>query len=658
MELSALQVTARRKTLLERKKIFTAEDLLRDYPLRYELIEAVPFALWEKGDAVAFEGTVSMPPRTMRLEGRRTLTRFKVIAWNEELEVSVFNRPWASQLKFGSRITFFGQYAGSARVTVTSYNTTPLEKQKGLRPVYSLVKDMRQSDMQAVMHKALAHKDLCADMIPERYRNKYRLLHRQQALQWIHFPPGQKELHQAVRTLKYEEFLLFQVTMQAMQKEREAKEPKVFDRALVQEKIAALPYALTADQASALEDILADMEDDHVMYRMVQGDVGCGKTAVGMLALYACELSGQQAAFLAPTEILARQHQKSLEKLGLESELLVGSLSARQKKKVLADLKAGKIRVLVGTHALFQDPVEFEKLGLVVVDEQQRFGVKQRRSLLEKGSRSDFLMMTATPIPRTYAHFLYGDIAMSSIHTMPPGRMPPETHYVSTKSMGPVLQPVLAGLRDGRQCYVVCPMIEDSADLDLRAAESIYEGMVKTLKNRVRIGLLHGKMKPAEKDAIMERFKEGELDVLVSTTVIEVGIDVPNATLMVIYDAHRFGLSTLHQLRGRVARGKERGICWLLSGSKDAEAIERLQALEHMADGFSVSSYDLKKRGPGDILGTRQSGLPSFVLGDFEKDPAIMEVCIKDAAEILQAGTDSVLLACVAEAVEKARYFD
>lgn len=659
MELSKIKLTKRRLELLERMNIHSVEDLLKTYPLRYEMIETIPYSEWQKKDNVCFEGLISSPASVIRLPNNRSMTKFKVISWNEEIEVTLFNRPWPSQFQFGHPITIFGVYQGNNKVTATSYNFKPISAQKGMRPVYSTGKDMKQSDMQAIMKEALKHADAMPQLIPERFLKKYKLLSSAQAYRLIHQPTGEKGLHAAIRTLKYEEFLCFQCVMQSHQEKLETKEPKVFSMEKIREKIAQFPYSLTPDQNQALMDVLKDMQKDTVMYRMVQGDVGCGKTIVAELSLYAASLSGQQSAFLAPTEILARQHAKNLENLGLDAVLYVSSLPAKKKKQILSDLKEGKISIVVGTHALFQEKVEFKNLGLVVTDEQQRFGVMQRRSLLEKGEKADFLMMSATPIPRTYAHFLYGDIALSEIHTMPPGRKPVETHYVPGTSMKPILKRVLQAIqKEKRQLYVVCPMIDENPETSLSAVNVIYDGMRKTLPPSISIDLLHGKMKAAEKEEIMNRFAKGEIDILISTTVIEVGIDVSNATMMVIYDAHRFGLSTLHQLRGRVARGQVQGECYLLSNSKDPEAIERLQKMEEMKDGFAISAYDLAKRGPGDILGVRQSGLPSFVLGDFEKDPAIMEVCVQDARDILAKQSDKPMLEYISKAVESARYFD
>lgn len=653
-----LHITPRRLQFLERMGITTLEDLLRTYPFRYENVQTVPFEQWQTGDNVAFEGVISSSAQVIRLANNRTMTRFSVLSWNEEIQVTVFNRPWPSQYAHGKTISVYGIYHGKRDVTASKTSFKPIEQEQGLHPVYTLPKDMRQNDMEAVMKKALSHASEIGDRVPERLRQKYRLIPLADALRQIHFPQNTEELHQAIRALKYEEFLCFQCVMQKAGSNEGSKPPKVFDQSLVENFISSLPYALTEDQRKAVDDILSDLRSEKMMYRMVQGDVGCGKTAVASIVLKACELSGHQAALLAPTEILARQHYENLKKQNLSVVFLTSSLPAAQKKKVLRQLKEQEAAIAVGTHSLFSEQVEFASLGLVIADEQQRFGVRQRRALLEKGDRPDFLMMSATPIPRTYAHFLYGDIALSSIHSMPPGRKPVKTRFVASSSMGPILKEVLEGIRAGRQVYVVCPTIEDNPDTGIRAASQIYEGMKQTFQDSIKVGLLHGKLKPAQKEEVMNAFSRGEIQILVSTTVVEVGIDVPNATIMVIYDAHRFGLSTLHQLRGRAARGKVQGECYLLSSTRDPQARERLQKMEVMLDGFSVCAYDLRMRGPGDLLGTRQSGLPSFVLGDFQKDPAIMEVCLRDAREILEKKEDKVMLGYVQKAIENVSCFD
>ena len=661
MELKEIKLTERRIALLNKMDIHTVEDLLTTYPYRYENITAVPYENWNPSDTVAFEGMICSAAHVVRLGNKRSMTKFKVISWNEELEITLFNRPWPKQFSAGKNITIFGTYNGNNKVLANNYNFNPLKSQEGLRPVYSVTEGLKQNDMRTCIEKALPYAKLSDNVIPSRYVEKYRLMIHSDAICKIHEPKDEKELKAAIRTLKYEEFLRFQCVMQAVQQtsyNTAVKTPKVFDDTRIHEWLDSFKYELTPDQNSAIEEILKDMHSDKIMFRLVQGDVGCGKTVVAMAALYACRLSGMQAALLAPTEILARQHYHNLIEQGMDAVLYVSALSAKEKQEILDGMASDEISIVVGTHALFQEKVQFANLGLVVADEQQRFGVRQRRALLEKGKNVDFLMMSATPIPRTYAHFLFGDMSISNIKTMPPGREPVWTKYVPGSSMGPILADVLKGIDEGRQCYVVCPAIEDNDQTNIRSVTSIYEGMKKTFKDKVSVGLLHGKMTSDQKEAIMEKFANHEFDILVSTTVVEVGIDVPNATMMVIYDAHRFGLSTIHQLRGRAARGKVQGKCWLLSPSKEEDAIKRLKMLEELKDGFSITEYDLQLRGPGDILGVRQSGLPGFVLGDFAKDQAMMEVCIQDAREILELQQDTEILAYTKNAVEKAQYFD
>lgn len=657
MKINELKITSRRLGLLVKMGLETVEDVLKYYPLRYDTVSPLPFLEWQEKENVVFQGLICTPARVIRLSKNRSMTKFKVMSWNEELNVTLFNRPWPSQFGFGKTITIYGQYQGNFNVVASNYNFKPLDQQLGMHPVYPLVEGLKQSDMVAIMKEALNYVSVLEQRVPQRFVDKYKLLDLETAYRWIHFPNNEKQLHAAIRTLKYEEFLCFQCVMQSMHTKKEIKTKKDFSVSKVKDWMESLPFDLTKDQKSAIDDILYDLKSQNVMFRLVQGDVGCGKTLVAQASIYANQLAGYQSAFLAPTEILARQHVENMHKLNMDATLYVASLSSKQKKEILEKLASGKILTVVGTHALFQESVVFHNLGLVIADEQQRFGVKQRRSLLEKGKCVDFLMMSATPIPRTYAHFLYGDMDISSIHTMPKGRKPVVTKYIQTSSMKPVLKDVLHFIEEGRQCYVVCPAIEENDEYKMRNVFEIYEGMTKTLKD-LRIGLLHGKMTSLEKEETMEHFAKHELDILVSTTVIEVGIDVANASVMVIYDAHRFGLSTLHQLRGRVARDSKQGYCYLLSPSKDVQAKERLKKMEELKDGFEVSNYDLHMRGPGDILGIRQSGMPCLVFGDFEKDQAMMEACIQDAKEIIQDQVDVDLLLYISKAIENAQYFD
>ena len=657
MLINEMKITSRRLGLLVKMGIQTVEDLLKYYPLRYETRCIKEFSQWQEKENVIFSGLICAPARVIRLGKNRTMTKFKVMSWNEELNITLFNRPWTNQLVFGKTIVIQGIYQGNYNVTATNYSFKPIEEQLGIQPIYALTDGLKQADMQAILKQALQYVHIMPQRVPQRYMDAYHLLDINQAYQWIHFPKDENHLKQAVRTLKYEEFLCFQLVMQTMHVKKEIKEPKKIDVSKIYEWIDNLPFELTKDQKQSTDSVLYDLKLDSIMFRLVQGDVGCGKSVVAFASMYANQQANYQSALLAPTEILARQHVENMHKLGLDATLYVSSLSSKEKKEILTGLNDGTIQNVVGTHALFQEGVTFHKLGLVIADEQQRFGVKQRKALLEKGRNVDFLMMSATPIPRTYAHILYGDMDISSIHTMPKGRKPVETKYFKTSSMKPCLKQVLDFIEEGRQCYVVCPAIEENDEYKMRNVVEIYEGMTKTLKD-VRIGLLHGKMSSSEKEEVMTKFQNHELDILVSTTVIEVGIDVKNATVMVIYDAHRFGLSTLHQLRGRVARGEKQGYCFLLSPSSDVQAIERLKKLEELKDGFEISEYDLHMRGPGDILGIRQSGVPALVFGDFDKDKAMMEACIHDAREILMDQQDTDLLLYVSKAIESAQYFD
>ena len=415
---------------------------------------------------------------------------------------------------------------------------------------------------------------------------------------------------------------------------------KRFDNEEVMDLQKTLAFSLTEDQIKTIEEILADLKSDHIMYRMVQGDVGCGKTLVAAFGMYACVLAHKQAAFLAPTEILAKQHGNNLKKIfhdyEIQVEVLYASLKTQEKKDILERLARNEIDILVGTHALFQEGVEFHDLGMVVADEQHRFGVAQRKKMLEKGDKVDFLLMSATPIPRTLAISLYGDMDVSTIQTLPSGRQKITTKLVHARSMSSILDFVLEKIDEGNQCYVVCPAIEKNEDYEMRNVTDIYQGMQASLGRRYQIGLLHGKMSAQEKDAVMKAFVEGDLQILVSTTVIEVGVDVANANIMVIYDAHRFGLSQIHQLRGRVGRGSQPGYCFLLSDSKDPDSLQRLKVCEKTNDGFVIARYDLALRGPGDILGTRQSGVPGFILGDVIQDANILEVAREDAQALLK----------------------
>lgn len=644
MELKELRISEKKRALLHTMGIENAMDLLTYYPFRYESVETKPRKEWQKEDRIALEGVILNRARVIRLKGKQSVTKFKLLYEEEELDIAIFNRPWISAFTVGKTITLIAKYEGGSRMTALQYNFQPLQEQLGIFPVYNVKEGISQKDIRKYIDKAwLAQQESIKEFLPMEYLQKYRLISRSQALYFIHHPKNMEAVKQSLRHLKYEEFLKFQITMQALkvqEKEVVHGHEKRFDNEEVMDLQKTLAFSLTEDQIKTIEEILADLKSDHIMYRMVQGDVGCGKTLVAAFGMYACVLAHKQAAFLAPTEILAKQHGNNLKKIfhdyEIQVEVLYASLKTQEKKDILERLARNEIDILVGTHALFQEGVEFHDLGMVVADEQHRFGVAQRKKMLEKGDKVDFLLMSATPIPRTLAISLYGDMDVSTIQTLPSGRQKITTKLVHARSMSSILDFVLEKIDEGNQCYVVCPAIEKNEDYEMRNVTDIYQGMQASLGRRYQIGLLHGKMSAQEKDAVMKAFVEGDLQILVSTTVIEVGVDVANANIMVIYDAHRFGLSQIHQLRGRVGRGSQPGYCFLLSDSKDPDSLQRLKVCEKTNDGFVIARYDLALRGPGDILGTRQSGVPGFILGDVIQDANILEVAREDAQALLK----------------------
>lgn len=654
MELKAI-TTPKKIEILKAMGIESVEDVLVHYPFRYENHERKPIEDWKIGEKIFTSGVICSSARVIRLGGKKSMTRFSMMIDEEEFLCSIFNRPWTNIFPVGKTMTISGVYQGSNKITLTNINSLPIDDQLGLQPVYSTTQSLSQKDWIKLIDKALeVYLDKIEERIPEEYRLKYRLLSRKEALYYIHKPKTHHSLVQALRTLKYEEFLIFQCCMQIERSENMKNQGvgKEFLNDDVYELARNLSFELTEDQKKCIDEILSDLHASTCMMRLLQGDVGCGKTLVAAFAAYGCVCAHKQVAFMAPTEILAKQHASSLSKVyegfGVRLKLYCSSLKKNEKEQILKELKEGQIDILVGTHALFQDDVHYADLGLVITDEQHRFGVEQRRKLLNKGKKVDMLLMSATPIPRTLASSIYGDLDVSTIREYPKGRNITQTYYIASKSMKPILKDVLLKIHEGEQCYVVCPSIEENEDYKMSSVVSIYEGMCSVLKD-YRIGLLHGQMKSEEKDEVMGRFLSHELDILVATSVIEVGVDVKDANIMVIYDAHRFGLSQIHQLRGRVGRGKRQGICYLLSDTKDEESIARLKKLEACYDGFELSMYDLQMRGPGDILGKRQSGLPSFILGDLIQDSNILNRARDDAMEIVKKIEDYPTLKKICE---------
>ncbi|MBF1113270.1 MAG: ATP-dependent DNA helicase RecG [Solobacterium sp.] len=663
-----LKLTSKRLEVLHRLGLFTTDDLLMYYPYRYEAITTSAFSDWKIKDKVWFEGEVVQLPRSWR-KGRLVTTTFQVRFQEQILTITIFNRPWAKSLNLNQILTIQGVYQGNSKVTAISYDTKPLAEHASIMPIYSIKEGIRQKTLQTIIHSVLNQlQDEIIDDIPDEFRQAYRLLPLKVAYRCIHIPSSMNEVQIAVRTLKYAEFLRFFTAIQLMRSTdgiRIAKKPKIFSTKKIQQVIQSLSFEMTADQRDTLEKILYDMGSTHTMYRLVQGDVGCGKTVVATLSLYAAFLSGYQGAMLAPTEILARQHYQSVNEVlapfGVKTEVLYSALSSAKKKEILEDVASGKIDILIGTHSMIQDSVSFHNLGLTIADEQQRFGVAQRKSLKQKGEQVDFLLMSATPIPRTLAASLFGDMDVSTIETMPPGRITPVTKLVKENSFRTVLDDVKSLLVSGRQLYVICAAVDENEEYHARNVYDTTESIQK-LFPQYKVAYLHGRMSTDEKQEIMQAFNTNDIQILVSTTVVEVGVNVVNATGMIIYDADRFGLSQLHQLRGRIQRGSEQGYCWLLTASQEERVLQRLEVLVRSNNGFEISYEDLRLRGPGDILGTRQSGVPDFILGNIVEDTAMINQARKDALKVMESADNpdyQILLETVQKRNEKnAEYAD
>lgn len=639
LEDKSLKLTARQKEICQSLGLESVDDVLTFYPIRYDMISVSDYEEWKIKDHVTFEGKVCSPPRSFR-KGRLVTSSFEVMFQDRILKVTIFNRPWVSSLRAEDTVTVQGIYQGKGRVTATGFDKKPLQEHPAVTPVYSSREGLRQSSIRNIVKKVFeASENQIMDDVPESLIHRYRLLRKRDALYRIHFPSSAKDVSSAARTLKYSEFLHFFTGILYMKQETAVsrfKPVRMFDRKKIEDKICSLPFRLTSGQKEALDRILDDMASNRPMYRLVQGDVGCGKTVVAILAMYACVLAGYQAAFLAPTEILARQHLKSIQNIlsdDVQAAVLYSGMNRKEKQKLLEELAEGKIQIIAGTHALLQDSVTFARLGLVITDEQQRFGVEQRKALLKKTDVCDFLLMSATPIPRTLAAGMFGEMNVSTIRTLPEGRKEPVTELINENSFRSVLEEVKKLLAEGYQLYIICAAVEEG-ETDIRNVETVAAN-IRKLFPHYQVGTLIGPMKSDEKDRVMQDFQNRKTQILVSTTVVEVGMNVVNATGMIVYNADRFGLSQLHQLRGRIQRGNAVGHCWLLTDSKEEKTLARLNVLVHSNDGFAIALEDLRQRGPGDILGVRQSGIPDLVIGSFSDDTRIIDTARKDAEEIL-----------------------
>ena len=621
--------------------IETVEDLLLYFPFRYEDFKTKNVLDLEDGEKAVVSGIVATPANVQYYGYKRNRLRFTIKQGELVLAVSFFNQPYlADKIELGQTVAVFGKW-DKAKGALTGMKLLA-QVEDDLQPVYRLSQGVSQSALVKVIKTAFEAglDQLLEENLPQILVDKYHLLSRRQAVRAMHFPKDLEEYKQALRRVKFEELLFFQLQLQVLKEENRSVGQGIvldWDKKKLKDLQAKLPFTLTEAQERSLNEILADMRSPHHMNLLLQGDVGSGKTVVAGLSMYAAVTAGKQAALMVPTEILAEQHLQSLTSLfpSLRILLLTGSLKAAERRDRLDLIQTGQVDLIVGTHALIQEGVHFHDLGLVIIDEQHRFGVAQRRILREKGQNPDVLMMTATPIPRTLAITAFGDMDVSIIDQMPAGRKEIITRWVKHQQLNLVLDWLVKEIQKGSQAYVISPLIEESEALDLKNAIALEEELIAYFGDRARISLLHGKMKGEEKEAIMQAFKQGEIDLLVSTTVIEVGVNVPNATVMIIMDADRFGLSQLHQLRGRVGRGNKQSYAVLVANPKTESGKRRMKIMTETTNGFVLAEEDLKLRGSGEIFGTRQSGIPEFQVANLIEDYPILEEARKVAVQVV-----------------------
>ena len=637
-------VGAKRADSLASLGIQTIEDLLTYYPFRYEDIQERKLnkILYQQNENLKGGGV--SPPVSRRFANKQTRLQFRMMQDHAVFNVSFFNQPYLKdKVILSEEIAVYGKW-DAKRKSLNGMKILGSQAVDDFSPIYHVNKSIRQTTLVDLIRRGFEeYGDLIEENLPNGLVEKYRLLDRPTAVKSMHFPKNHEENHQAKRRIVFEEFFLFQMRLQGLKKSEKAETNGIeilYDIQRLKQFIQKLPFELTDAQKRVTNEICRDLRSPQHMQRLLQGDVGSGKTIVAAIALYAAVTAGFQGALMVPTEILAQQHMESLLQLFDAQEvklaLLTGSTKAKERRELLELLEQGEIDIVVGTHALIQEGVEFQHLGLVITDEQHRFGVNQRKVLREKGWRPDVLFMTATPIPRTLAITAYGEMDVSVIDELPAGRIPIETRWVRTPQLNSVLDWTWKELAKGHQMYVICPLIEESEALDVKNAVEIYEKLSALFAPQYEVGLLHGKMKNQEKEAIMETFKENKMQILVSTTVIEVGVNVPNATVMLIMDADRFGLAQLHQLRGRVGRGSDASYCVLVANPKNELGIERMKIMTETNNGFILSEKDLELRGPGEVFGFRQSGLPQFAIADLVTDSNILEVARDEAQKLWQ----------------------
>ncbi len=628
--------------------ILTVQELLEHYPRGYEEFERpVMITSIAEGATMAIEASITMTPKVKRVRNLQIVTA-QVKDASGSMHLTWFNMPFLQKtLRSGYHYIFRGKVIRKNGVLVMEQpgiyqRENYLKLLKIMQPIYPLTQGITNTMISKAIRQVLSELDFAKDYIPKSIAKEYQLTDRTKAIKEVHFPKDRDSMMKARQRLVFDEFFLYSLALRKL-KETKTLLPSGYrmkESPACEELMETLPYALTGAQLRVWKEIKQDLQGTYVMNRLIQGDVGSGKTVLAILALLMAVKNGCQACFMVPTEVLAKQHYKSLEgiaeQFGFSICLLVGSMTAKEKREAYERIKAHKTDIIIGTHALIQEKVEYDQLGLVITDEQHRFGVKQREALMSKGGNPHVLVMSATPIPRTLAIILYGDLDISIVDELPAQRLPIKNCVVDTNYRPKAYHFIEKQVAEGRQAYVICPMVEESEEVEAENVIEYTERLQEALPSGVIVEFLHGKMKPKDKNGVMERFANGEIHVLVSTTVVEVGVNVPNATVMMVENAERFGLAQLHQLRGRVGRGKHQSYCIFICGSSSKEAWERLEILNKSNDGFFIAGEDLKLRGPGDIFGIRQSGDMDFKLGDIYNDASIL----KAAAEAVKSLSD------------------